>query len=48
MVLQKGAAFEVVGTGSLDDTFDASPVVSGDTLLLRGHKSLYAIAAPKG
>lgn len=48
MVLRKGAAFEVVGTGSLDDTFDASPVVSGDTLLLRGHKSLYAIAAPKG
>jgi outer membrane protein assembly factor BamB len=43
-VVKHGKGFEVVGTGLLEDQFDASPVIAGDTLYLRGHKSLYSIA----
>jgi outer membrane protein assembly factor BamB len=43
VVLKAGAALEVLATNRLDDTFDASIAVAGDTLLLRGHQHLYAI-----
>jgi outer membrane protein assembly factor BamB len=36
---------EVLATNKLDDTLDASPVAVGKTLLLRGHKHLYAVEA---
>jgi len=44
-VVKKGAAFEVVAHNRLDDHFDASAAIAGDTLYLRGHKYLYAIGA---
>ena len=34
---------EVLATNKLDDTIDASPVVSGKVLLLRGERHLYAL-----
>jgi len=37
---------EVLAVNQLDDVFDASPVVVGPVLYLRGHSSLYCIAAP--
>ena len=36
--------FQSIHVNSLEDRFDASPAVLGDTLILRGHKSLYCIA----
>lgn len=38
---------EVLATNKLDDTVDASPVAVGKTLLIRGHKHLYAIETKK-
>jgi outer membrane protein assembly factor BamB len=42
-VLAGGDTFEVLATNTLDDGFDASPVVVGKELFLRG-KNLYCIA----
>lgn len=47
VVLRHGETFEVLAQNKLEDAFDASPIVIDDTLYLRGHKHLYAIAAPK-
>ena len=44
MVLKAGPSFEVLAANTLDDGFNASPALVGDTLYLRGHKYLYAIA----
>jgi outer membrane protein assembly factor BamB len=38
-----GPEFEVVGRGKLDDLFWSTPSVAGDSLLLRGAKSLYCV-----
>ena len=46
-VLTGGDVFKILSTNSLDDGFDASPVIVGDRLLLRGRKSLYCIAREK-
>jgi outer membrane protein assembly factor BamB len=46
-VLSHGPKFEVLTTNSLDDGFDASAVVVGDQILLRGHKNLYCISEVK-
>lgn len=43
-VLKHTDAFEVVAQNTLDDRFDASPVVIGDDLYLKGTKNLYCIA----
>ncbi len=43
-VLNDGNEFKQVATNRFDDTFDASPSISGDILLLRGHQSLYAVS----
>ena len=43
-VLKHGEAFQVVAQNTLDDRFDASPVVIGDELYLKGAKNLYCIA----
>ena len=43
-VLKQGDAFETLATNKLEDGFDASPVIVGRSLLLRGHKFLYHIA----
>ena len=44
-VFTAGATYKDLATNELDDIFDASPVVIGDELYLRGHKSLYCISA---
>lgn len=43
-VFKTGAEFELLASNKLDDAFDASPVIVGDHLYLRGHRWLYAIA----
>lgn len=45
-VIAHADTFEVVAKNSLDDGFDASPVVVGDELLLKGNSHLYCITAP--
>ena len=45
MVIEQGPKFNVLATNNLDDVFNASPVVVGDQLLLRGEKFFYSIAA---
>lgn len=45
-VLRHGAQFNLVATNQLDDSFSASPAISGDQIFLRGHQSLYCIASP--
>jgi hypothetical protein len=43
-VLAKSKAFELRGVNRLDEPINASPVVVGDVLLLRGSEHLYCIA----
>lgn len=43
IVFKEGDAFRPVAMNKLADTFDASPVIVGDNLYLRGWKSLYCI-----
>lgn len=47
VVIKSSDKLEIVGTNKLDEEFDASPVVIGDQLYLRGKQHLYCIAAPK-
>jgi len=42
-VVKAGGAFEELATNELDDAFDASPIVLGDRMFLRGHRSLYCL-----
>jgi outer membrane protein assembly factor BamB len=42
-VLKHGRQLEVMAENSLDDSFDASPVVAGKRLLLRGRQHLYCL-----
>ncbi|MBN1290640.1 MAG: PQQ-binding-like beta-propeller repeat protein [Candidatus Latescibacteria bacterium] len=44
MVIKHGPVYNVLATNKLDDNFDASPVIIGDELYLRGHQYLYCIA----
>jgi len=44
VVLKDSDEFEIVATNVLEDGIDASPVVVGDELFLRGEKYLYCIA----
>ncbi len=46
VVIKHGKEFEVLASNQLDDGFDASPAIIGDTFLLRGHKNLYRIGKP--
>lgn len=43
LVIKDAPNFEVVATNRLDDRFDASPVILGGDLLLRGHRHLYCL-----
>lgn len=47
VVLQAGRAFAVLAANTLDEGFNASPALVDDTIYLRGHRYLYAIAASK-
>jgi outer membrane protein assembly factor BamB len=44
IVLKESDSIEVLATNTLEDKFDASPVVVGDELYLKGAKYLYCIA----
>ncbi|MGA1622543.1 MAG: hypothetical protein ACO36E_07415 [Synechocystis sp.] len=44
VVLKDSETFEIVATNKLDDKIDASPVVLGNELFLRGHNYLYCIS----
>jgi outer membrane protein assembly factor BamB len=44
LVVAPGPKLEVLAENKLDDVFDASPVVVGKDLYLRGRRSLYALA----
>jgi outer membrane protein assembly factor BamB len=43
-VVKAGPEFSVLAKNTLDDTFEASPIVVGNDLFLRGAKSLYCIS----
>ena len=43
-VIKAGAEFSILAKNTLDDTFEASPVVVGNDLFLRGAKYLYCIS----
>jgi outer membrane protein assembly factor BamB len=43
-VVKNSTSFKQLAANTLDDGFDASPVIIGTTLYLKGRKSLYAIA----
>jgi len=43
-VVKAGPEFSVLAKNILDDTFEASPIVVGNDLFLRGAKSLYCIS----
>jgi outer membrane protein assembly factor BamB len=44
VVVHHGTEFEVLSTNTLDDEFDASPVIVGDEIYLRGDHYLYRIS----
>jgi outer membrane protein assembly factor BamB len=44
IVISNSDTFEVLASNKLDDHFDASPVVVGDELFLKGKENLYCIA----
>lgn len=46
MVLKDAPKFEVVATNILNDRIDASPVMLGKDLFLRGHNFVYCISEP--
>jgi outer membrane protein assembly factor BamB len=46
LVLEPGPRLKVLAENQLDDGFDASPVIVGSDLYLRGRRFLYAVAAP--
>jgi outer membrane protein assembly factor BamB len=48
LVLEPGPTLKVLAENDLDDGFDASPVIVGDTLYLRGRRFLYALARTGG
>jgi len=44
IVIRSGSEFHVLSKNTLDDKFDASPVIVGDEIYLRGHQYLYCIS----
>jgi outer membrane protein assembly factor BamB len=47
-VLKDADQLEALATNRLEERFDASPALSGSSLLLRGHENLYCLEAPAG
>ncbi len=43
-VIKAGDNFELLSRNALDDTFEASPVITGNDLILRGYKYLYSFS----
>jgi outer membrane protein assembly factor BamB len=48
LVLAPGPRLQILAENQLDDGFDASPVIVGGDLYLRGRRYLYAVARSKG
>jgi outer membrane protein assembly factor BamB/type 1 glutamine amidotransferase len=46
LVIQAGDQFKVLATNALDAHIDASPVLAGNQVFLRGHHELYCLEAP--
>jgi len=46
LVLEPGPTLKILAENQLDDGFDASPVIVGGDLYLRGRRFLYAVARP--
>jgi outer membrane protein assembly factor BamB len=46
LVLKHGPSCEILAENRLDEGMNASPVIVGKQLFLRGHKHLYCVAAP--
>lgn len=44
LVLRHGESYEILGSNTLDDGFDASPAVVAGEIYLRGYQFLYCIA----
>jgi outer membrane protein assembly factor BamB len=44
VVIRSGTEFQVLAKNTLNDKFDASPVIIGDEIYLRGHQYLYCIS----
>ena len=44
VVLKHGPEYEVLATNTLDEGIDASPVIVGNQMFLRGQEYLYCIA----
>ena len=42
-VIKAGDKYEELATNELDDAFDASPILIGDRIYLRGHDNLYCL-----
>jgi len=47
LVLQHGPEYKVLSKNTLDDRFDASPVIVGKNLYLRGRENFYCISEDK-
>ena len=47
VVLKHGPKYVVLATNKLDEGIDASPVIVGKELIVRGQKHLYIIATQK-
>jgi outer membrane protein assembly factor BamB len=45
LVFKHGKKFKLVAKSKLDDAFDATPVIVGDEIYLRGHEFLYKVVA---
>jgi outer membrane protein assembly factor BamB len=45
VVINQGADYQLVASNQLDEGIDASPVIVGDNLFLRGNQHLYCISA---
>jgi outer membrane protein assembly factor BamB len=44
VVISSGPEFNILTKNTLDDKFDASPVIVGNEIYLRGHQYLYCIS----
>ena len=47
VVFRAGDEFEILARNELDDGFNATPAIVGDTIVLRGDRYLYAIGAAR-
>lgn len=48
VVFRAGPEFEILARNELDDVFNATPAIVGDTLILRGDRNLYRIEETGG